>query len=107
MPPPTRTPHQTRYFLVEAPTTAPITPRVLAGVTLWLYGWLTNLQVGSLGPLPRGCALAGTALSEWVQSRCSGVGGVQVRAAVRGGMAAPGTPSLRLCPPPLALRSTG
>ncbi len=35
---------QTKYLLVEAPTHAPLTPRVLAGAALWLAGWLTNMQ---------------------------------------------------------------
>lgn len=37
-------PPQSKYLLTEAPTHAPLTPRVLAGAALWLAGWLTNLQ---------------------------------------------------------------
>ena len=35
---------QTKYLLVEAPTHAPITPRVALGVLVWAAGWLINLQ---------------------------------------------------------------
>ncbi|KAI7842014.1 hypothetical protein COHA_004215 [Chlorella ohadii] len=73
---------QTKYLLVEAPTHAPLTPRVLAGAALWLAGWLTNMQAdhilinlrkpGETGyKIPRGGAFeyimewSGFALAAW------------------------------------------
>jgi 3-oxo-5-alpha-steroid 4-dehydrogenase 1 len=38
-------PHaQAKYFLVEAPLPAPVTPRVAAGLLVWAAGWLVNFQ---------------------------------------------------------------
>lgn len=35
---------QARWLLVEAPTDAPITPRVVLGCLVWALGWATNLH---------------------------------------------------------------
>jgi hypothetical protein len=39
---------QAKYFLTEAPTDAPLTPRVLIGATIWAAGWLINFQADNI-----------------------------------------------------------
>ena len=65
---------QSKYFLTEAPTHAPLTPRVLAGAALWLAGWLTNLQADHIlinlrkpGETGEGCSN-----SSLLGARCAG-----------------------------------